>query len=193
MVYILGGKMNMKRVIKRNPRYQEYLEYIDKHRIGVMRAWDEILRPYLEENHPVNLSKIDKAISEHDISKYDAEEFNAYCNYFYPSEGFDKDEAEFDLAWLHHQHKNPHHPQYWVLVRDSGEIVALDMPFEYVCEMLCDWHSFSLRDPKSTAYKWWNDNKEKMTLSENTIKTIDTLIDVFKEPLEQLDVDEDEE
>ena len=184
----------MKRVVKRNPRFREYLEYIDAHRIGVVRSWVELLMPYLDKHYQdidsgekLDLQDIDKTIQAHDTSKYEDDEFIAYCNYFYPSEGFEKDEAAFDVAWLLHQHKNPHHPQYWVLLRDSGELVALDMEFKYICEMLCDWHSFSLRDEKSTAYSWWQDNKSKMVLSDNTIKIVEELIDVFKEPLTKND------
>lgn len=184
----LGGLNHMKRVIKQNPRFREYLEYIDAHRIGVIRSWEEILSPFIEQNYKdVNIQEISAQIASHDLSKYEPDEFNAYCNYFYPSDGFEKDEEAFDMAWLLHQHRNPHHPQYWILVRDEGEIVALDMEFKYICEALCDWHSFSSRDPKSTAYKWWTDNRDKMTLSENTTHIIEDLIECFKEPLSKTD------
>lgn len=174
----------MKRVIKRNPRYEEYLGYLDKHITGVKRAWNEMLKPFVETNYPdVDLCKIDNTIALHDSSKYDDEEFIPYCNYFYPTDKFPKDEEAFDLAWLRHQHRNPHHPQHWVLVRDSGEVVALDMPIEYICEMACDWHSFSLRDPESTAYKWWKDNKDKMKLSDNTIEIVNEMIEALQKPL----------
>lgn len=176
----------MKRVLKRNPRYSEYLDYLETHIDGVKRSWDEILRPCILENYPdVDIVDIDNTIRLHDSSKYEDDEFNSYCDYFYPSDGFEKDENEFDLAWLLHQHRNPHHPQHWVLIRDSGETVPLDMPFKYICEMLCDWHSFTLRDPKSTAKKWWTDNRDDMVLSDNTIAIIEYLIDELDYPLER--------
>lgn len=174
----------MKRVIKHNPRYQEYLDYLEDHITGVQRSWNEMLKPYVEENYKdTDVAEISRCIALHDSSKYMTDEFDPYCNYFYPSEGFEKDEEAFDLAWLLHQHRNPHHPQHWVLVRDEGQLVPLDMPFEYICEMLCDWHSFSLRDPKSTAYKWYIDNHENMQLSDNTIKIVEDLIEALQEPL----------
>lgn len=167
----------MKRVIKRNPRYEEYLEYLEKHITGVKRAWNEMLKPFVGTNYPgVDLCKIDKTIALHDSSKYDDEEFIPYCNYFYPTDNFPKNEEEFDLAWLRHQHLNPHHPQYWVLLRDSGELVALDMPIEYICEMLCDWSSFQYRDPESTANNWYNNNKDKMQLSDNTRTIVEEVL-----------------
>lgn len=179
----------MKRVIRMNPRYKEYDKYLDQHITGVQRAWKEILKPALTENIDAiditaeDFGIIDELVDSHDASKYYDDEYIPYCNYFYPCEGFEKDQEAFDLAWLQHIHLNPHHHQHWVLVRDEGELVPLDMPIPYICEMLCDWHSFTLRDPKSTAYKWWTDNKQNMTLSDNTIDVIEAIIGFLKEPL----------
>ena len=178
----------MKRVIYQNPRSSEYDEYLTTHITGVIRSWEELLKPAVLDmtndiDAEIDVDVIDSIISKHDASKYSSAEYPAYCNYFYPSDGFEKDEVAFDLAWLHHQHHNPHHPQYWVLIRDEGEIVPMDMPIEYICEMLCDWHSFTLRDSKSTAYKWWTDNKDKMTLSANTVAIIEQLVPNLQTPL----------
>lgn len=182
-------KHTMKRVIRSNPRSNEYDDYLNTHISGVIRAWDEILEPgllYDLNDHDMtveDLSSIRSIISEHDTSKYESDEYDAYCNYFYPSDGFEKDEHEFNRAWLLHQKRNPHHWQYWILIRDNGDLEPMDMPIEYICEMLCDWHSFTLRDSKSTAYKWWNDNKDKMVLSKNTIDCIESMISYMKKPL----------
>lgn len=179
----------MKRVINMNPRHNEYDAYLEQHITGVQRAWHEILEPALTDNIDViditveDFSTIDELVRRHDESKYQSDEYGAYCNYFYPCEGFEKDQEAFDLAWLRHIHANPHHHQHWVLVRDEGELVPMDMPIPYICEMLCDWHSFTLRDPESTAYKWWQDNQHKMTLSDNTIEVIEAIIGFMKEPL----------
>lgn len=178
----------MKRLLHINPRCSEYDEYLDMHRTGVFRSWHELLRPVVLEkwgelNSECSIESIDAAICDHDASKYTPVEYSAYCNYFYPSEGFEKDEVAFDLAWLHHQNVNPHHPQYWVLIRDDGSIEPQDMPISCICEMLCDWHSFTLRDIESTAYSWWGANKSNMMLSENTIKVVESLIDCLQQPL----------
>ena len=79
----------------------------------------------------------------HDISKFRPSEWFAYVDAFYGQYGYaisNKIEAntevvfgheidenrvvmnKFDLAWLMHQHRNPHHWQYWVLREDSGKI-----------------------------------------------------------------------
>lgn len=179
----------MKRVMKSNPRSSEYDEYLNTHITGVIRSWDEILEPALLLNLDdtditvEDFANIKHIISHHDNSKYSPDEYDAYCNYFYPSDGFEKDESAFNEAWLLHQKRNPHHWQYWVLIKDEGLTETIDMPIWYICEMLCDWHSFTLRDPKSTAYKWWTDNKDKMILSKNTVNLIESMIGYMKEPL----------
>ena len=123
------------------------------------------------------------AIDHHDESKYNIDEFYPYLNYFYPSPGYPKDQVAFDWAWLLHQRRNPHHWQHWVLIRDSGNMFAFDMPFEECCNMVCDWHSFSSKDAKSTAYRWYQDNKKEMILSVNSRAIVEDLIEYLKEPL----------
>lgn len=177
----------MKLLFKGNPRYPEYDEYLHNHINGVMRAWTEMLKPaMLSSNEFEDIDYIDDVISKHDESKYNSDEYNAYCNYFYPCEGFEKDQSAFDRAWLTHLHKNPHHHQHWILIRDEGEKLPIDMPLEYICEMICDWHSFSLKDKSSTAYKWYADNKSDMVLSTNTVKVLESLLEYMKEPLEDI-------
>lgn len=182
----------MKRVVKSslhsNPRFKEYDQYLDMHIDGVQRSWYEILKPALKAHtgHGItedDIARADVVIPEHDDSKYMEDEYSAYCDHFYPCEGHPNDEDKFDKAWLLHQHRNPHHWQYWILNRESGEQVALDMPNEYICEMLCDWHSFTLRDPSSTAQNWWENNNMNMTLSNRTRNTVELLIDYMYEPL----------
>lgn len=160
-------------------RKSEYDSYLINHINGVKRSWSEILMPALlskEDFSLGTLTRVSMIINSHDKSKYSNEEYNAYLEYFYPSDGSERDfdnvpddvETNFDKAWLHHQKCNPHHWQYWVLVRDSGELVPTDMSLESIFEMLCDWSSFQYITPGSTANKWYLENKDKMILSDNT-------------------------
>lgn len=73
----------------------------------------------------------------HDVSKLYPSEFVAYANHFYGKGK--KDEDAFRSAWLHHQHRNPHHWQHWILRNDDGTLDVLDMPLNYRKEMLADW------------------------------------------------------
>lgn len=175
-----------------NTRGSEYNEYIQAHVQGVVDSWEQFLKPYLiQHNH--SQDEIDAAeaqILDHDKSKWSTDEYPAYLEHFYPADGSkpddDKDDPEFDKAWLHHIHVNSHHWQHHVLIRDSGETVPLDMSDFDIWEMLCDWHSFSRRDEKSTAKYWWDENKDKMTLSDNTIQVVESLINVMDTSLEEV-------
>jgi len=73
----------------------------------------------------------------HDLSKFLPDEFFPYMLYFYvDSKKYDK---MFDIAWLKHQHRNAHHWQHWLLQKDSGNLVCIDIPKQYLIEMVCDW------------------------------------------------------
>ncbi len=85
-------------------------------------------------------------------------------------------EADFNAAWLAHQHRNPHHWQHWVLREDSGATFALPMPHKYRIEMLCDWQGagraitgkFNPADPYAETREWYAKNADKMILHDNT-------------------------
>lgn len=172
-----------------NPRTNEYLDYLEEHVENVIRSWNEMLRPALESGRYQKelLDQIEEKIHQHDSSKYSEVEFDAYLNWFYPSEGFPKDQYSYDIAWLHHQKTNSHHWQYWCLIRDEGVIEPLDMPFENICEMLCDWHSFSAKDKDSTAYQYYIDNTDKFIFSPYTKATVEYLLQYLTVPLTEVD------
>lgn len=182
-----------------------YDDYIDTHVNNVIRSWREILRLNLEYRGVSRdiLYKADYCINHHDESKlyghYDEDsddcfnEYTPYRQHFYPlkneSRIISKEELEYqyDLAWNHHQKVNPHHWQYWILIRDEGKQVPLEMKEEYIYEMLCDWHSFSAKDPESTAYNWYHKNRDKMVLAPKTREIVESLVECFKNrPLSQI-------
>ena len=166
-----------------NPRQGEYYQYLIDHIGGVQKSWEQFLKPVIMKSCPEELEACERAIASHDASKYEDDEFNAYCNYFYPCEGFEKDQNAFDLAWLIHQHRNPHHWQHWVLMRDSGEKQPLDMPIPEIVNMVADWHSFSKKDPKSTAAAWYEKNKSKMLHTKFTTEWVTFFLQYLTEPL----------
>ncbi|MBT2692785.1 DUF5662 family protein [Bacillus sp. ISL-55] len=80
----------------------------------------------------------------HDLSKFHPNEFMPYTKKFFLDRNIDSyDEMKWKHAWLHHQHKNKHHWEYWVV--DPNQKLALPMPRKYLLEMVCDWRSFSRR------------------------------------------------
>lgn len=167
-------------------RKAEYDLYLKSHISGAIESFEKFALPYLIDCGKYDddyIGYIATIINQHDKSKYESCEYFPYLNYFYPEKEEDKDEEAFDLAWLHHQKRNPHHWQYWCVIRDSGEIVPMDMEFEYIVEMCCDWHSFSKKNPKSTAKIWYEQNKNRMILSDNTRETLEELLIAFEKPL----------
>lgn len=115
----------------------------------------------------------------HDFSKIYPGEFIPYARFFYTDKY--KNHSAFGLAWLYHQHRNRHHWQYWLLKEDEGATVPMEMPEKYVKEMLCDWYGAGkaqgFHSPKEDKYletrNWYNINKHKMILHENTRKYIE--------------------
>lgn len=75
----------------------------------------------------------------HDWSKMSVAEWKPYVDSFYGPERTPAVRAAFDAAWLHHQHRNPHHWQHWVLSQDDGEIKKIEIPEALVREMVADW------------------------------------------------------
>lgn len=171
----------------------EYIKYINTHVENVKRAFYEYglkLCEVVGADYNVVFDNIEK----HDKSKYSEKEFIGYRDYFYPDpkklcdEDDDAQKAvliAFRSAWLHHIHNNPHHPEYWNMVTGHGDNKILDMPPEYIVEMICDWQSFAYKDDSAgDAYTYFNkDNvrKEKCALmTENTIKLVEAGLEVLK-------------
>lgn len=162
---------------------QAYDEYLHEHISNVNRAW------WWLEDHgiiPPHMAYEAERLTLHDDSKYTAEEYDAYDDYFYGKEGRDEDDisvidASFDYAWLHHIHNNPHHWQYWVLINDDDGTKALEMPESYAYEMLSDWFSFALKNGKpAEIFDWYDKHKDKMVLHPATKILIEEALEKMK-------------
>ncbi len=121
----------------------------------------------------------------HDWSKFLPDELIPYANYFYggdtrkdrfytPSQGT----YEFNVAWMKHQHRNPHHWQHWVLQEDDGDRFALEMPVNYAKEMVCDWRGAGMAQGFSDTLAWYLKNKDKMILASATRLYVESLLEV---------------
>ena len=155
-----------------------YTDYIITHRSNVIKAYN-----WLRENKIIT-ENLDAQITMHDISKYSDEEYSAYDEYFFGKEKTEKVESDFNYAWLHHIHKNPHHWQYWVLEHDNEPEEALEMPENYVYEMICDWWSFSFKINKLDEIFSWYEKHKDMILHENTRKLVEDILEKIKKVLD---------
>ena len=162
----------------------EYSNYIMEHVANVEKAYI-----WLREKEIIS-DELTTQINWHDVSKYLNDEYDAYDNYFYGRKT-EKVKLEFNYAWLHHIHNNPHHWQYWVLVNDEDGTHALEMPREYVIEMICDWWAFSHKSGNLyEIFDWYKSHKKNMILHENTKKLVEELLDKIKEELNKEAVNE---
>lgn len=73
----------------------------------------------------------------HDLSKFSYIEALGYSGWDFKTKT--GDEQGFIHAWHHHKANNPHHPEYWLDVSKSGQVVPLTMPKIYGLEMVADW------------------------------------------------------
>lgn len=130
----------------------------------------------------------------HDWTKFLPSEWIAYARYFfgkYPSEydiatgGYngretrssESVERDFDLAWLHHQHRNKHHWQRWLMTLDSsrsdGKMVALPMPDKYRREMLADWRGAGRAYGNPNTAEWYREHRNEIILHPETREWVD--------------------
>ena len=150
---------------------KKYNEYISRHIKAVNECYQLL----------TGIRHFEAGIN-HDYSKYSMEEYGAYDEYFYPSDGSEvgadpKRKKAFDYAWLHHQNSNPHHWQHWVLINDENGIEPLEMPARYVEEMVADWGAFAyLKKDGNALIRWYESHKDKMILHKDTRKLVEELV-----------------
>lgn len=96
----------------------------------------------------------------HDLSKFTKAELPHYEREFFGDKG---DPLGFARAWLHHQNRNDHHPEYWITRADhshgyangaTGDICIL-MPDVCVAEMITDWLAASRTHTGSWDMTGW--------------------------------------
>lgn len=157
----------------------EYNSYIVAHVDNVKKAF-----MWLKEHGIIEADILDQ-LSQHDLSKYTAEEYKAYDDYFYGNKTKAVQEA-FDYAWLHHIHQNPHHWQHWVLINDDEGTVGLEMPENHVYEMVCDHWAFSHKSGNLyEIFDWYKAHEKKMVLHPNTRKLYEGILDKIKKELDK--------
>ena len=181
---------------------REYDLYLIEHIGNVQKGWDWMrtnLLPEIDQwiaqqypdNPVIDIYYIQNLVTEHDRSKYDREEYNAYDMYFYGPTAIRKSfEAtkRFDAAFLRHIHKNPHHWQYWVLIHDDPEekFEAIEMPLVYIFEMICDWWTFSWKaNDLLEVFQWYEDHKKHIILHKRSKETVEYILKTMKGILEK--------
>ena len=168
-----------------------YDEYLEQHKANVRKAFS-----WIEQNLPEvlpqgeTLKRLKENIKNHDASKTSKEEYDAYDKYFYGINRTYEVVQAFRLAWLKHIHNNPHHWQHWILINDDPEegIMPMDIPEEYIIEMVCDWWSFSFsKGNLNEIFDWYREHRAGMTMSYVSLEQVDNIINLIKSKLIELE------
>ena len=165
----------------------QYEQYLNQHKENVKKGFywirdniPELIKPGYDLEHQICFV--------HDSSKTEQDEYGAYDAYFYGGNKSFSVVQNFNKAWLLHIHRNPHHWQYWVLINDNqdeGEIL-IEMPYNYILEMICDWWSFSwAKGNLNDIFYWYEEHKNHIKLHPNARKKVETILDLMKTKLEE--------
>ncbi|MFW5895399.1 MAG: DUF5662 family protein [archaeon] len=122
----------------------------------------------------------------HDLSKFLPSEFKAYTDKYFGNENefkeLEKIELNFLKAWNHHQKRNKHHPEYWIMHKEEEQKI-FEMPLIYRKEMLADWKGAS----KAKGYggdilTWYKRRRKKIPLAPKTRRWIEKQIGFENRP-----------
>lgn len=161
----------------------QYDNYLKSHISNVQKAAEWLLFHFPELLKDVDENRLRNNLNNHDQSKYLPEEYDAYDAYFYGGNKSHKVVSDFNLAWLHHIHQNPHHWQHWVLIHDDEPEEILEMPKEYVIEMIADWWSFGHKSGNlKDIFDWYEQHKD-MKLHPKTRKLVEDILGNIKTEL----------
>lgn len=159
---------------------KKYDDYLTQHIDNVKKAFN-----YIRLFAPQILTKYNCKMDNiwyHDASKASNEEYYTYDEYFVTGDKNNKKtEEEFNKAWLHHIHENPHHWEHWVI---PVENTCIDMPIDDIIEMICDWWSFSFKKGDlNTIFDWYEAHRDKILLSDRTREIVEDILKMIKEEL----------
>lgn len=174
-----------------NSRKDEYLKYLADHISAFKSCYPLAIEAILEVIPSAESTlKRYKTPPDHDTDKFRNDIFNNYLNYLYP-DGDVKDgkwisvtpsvKEDFYEAWNEHQNHNPHHWQYWVCITDDYGYKAIEMPINYVAEMLADWATFMYIGKSKNMMNWYLTHKDKMILHPNTRKLVDQCLPLMED------------
>lgn len=166
----------------------EYTNYLTKH----INAVKEVYK-FLCDNGVFTYSDtVANNLDHHDESKYTMEEFEPYADHWY-GDGSIFGEDGYRRAVLHHYHNNPHHWNYWIYFDEDDAPYPLDIPYEYIQEMICDWATFSWINKEAKLAEWFNSKSSGMDFTPDTHDIVRTLVDevdrLFRETFESGSLD----
>ena len=174
---------------------REYDLYLHGHRACVKKAFEfirDMIPSLIPEGQELALTQ--QICFNHDRSKNNDDEYEPYDEYFYGKNRAYQVIQDYEYAWLLHIHRNPHHWQYWILNHDDPDEseTVLDMPDNYILEMICDWWSFSWKSENLyEIFAWYDKNGPYMKISDKTRKKVEFILERIRKVLDKLDNNDD--
>lgn len=148
-------------------RHIQYLKYVLRHKWFVFLACMKL-----------NVSFVQAVV--HDWSKFLPSEWIPYARTFYAPDGSKQylPGDTFARAWNHHQKRNKHHWQYWLITWDKGTSEPLPMPEKYIREMLADWIGAGRAiHGRIEVAEWYEKNRENIKLHTGTRRIVERLME----------------
>lgn len=164
----------------------EYDMYIAEHKANVKKGYDWLCEKGFMFLNNCSYDVGHQICDLHDDSKMSVEEYEPYDRYFYGRGRSFGVVNDFNKAWLHHIHNNPHHWQHWVLINDDPKLgnTCIEMPMDYIVEMICDWWAFSwAKDNLYEIFDWYEEHKGYIELHAKTRKIVEGILNRIKEQL----------
>lgn len=165
----------------------EYDKYLERHSANIRKAFYWIRKSLPELLIDIPGVDYELNILLHDDTKTVPSEYKPFDEYYYGKHKKDTIH-NYRMAYLEHVHRNPHHWQHWILINPDGTKINMDMPYEYIIEMICDWwaRSWEEGDPYS-IFAWYEENKSKIKISKRTKDTVEEILDKLEAKLNQIE------
>lgn len=153
-----------------NEMDKKYYDYICEHIRNVRKAYQRyggILHKVFPE---ASAHDMRVRVWIHDQSKFSISEFQAYRQFFYPTEDelnidHDKCVASFDEAWKHHYTNNDHHQEHWS--KTNGMMCE-----NAIFEMVLDWLAMSMYF-NTDCREWFDASDEKAEMNPHVLEKVE--------------------
>jgi len=148
-------------------RHLKYLAYVLRHKWFVFLEGRKLGVPLW-------------ALILHDWDKFTPSMWSSYAKTFRKPDGTGQyaPSDEFYRAWNGHEKRNKHHWQYWVLLKDTGEVIPLSIPDKHRREMLADWVGAGRALCKPDTKQWYIANKDRMMIHRDTREWIEKQLSI---------------
>lgn len=157
---------------------KEYIKYIENHKFLIEQAFDEmVMCPDMQwltwEFYHIDLYD---RIKNHDNSKYEIEEFDAYRKNYYPVNEEEKElnKEDFEKAWKHHYESNRHHWQCRQFDSCKDNKLSKEQILDCL-ENVCDWMAVGY-DKGDRPYQFYETIKDKIKLPQEEIDFLEKVI-----------------